>query len=371
MDAATIDKIKGMIYGQLLGDACGLVTEFKLKIEGIKVEFPYKEKIRDWSPNDWTDDSDHMLLVMQSLIANDLKLDTTDFAGRLVEWARHGFPECGDTRGLGLGGLTGMIIGDDRFKSSPELVAYDFWEGSGRLLAPNGSLMRTCALSAIMDPATVKEYSARLSAVTHADPRCIASCVFFNAILHSLIYSTTSTDTIIREAINIARIFITEPKPSSDDTNTTKPPLHRFPKMYHDDRFTSTEEEFSYWIKTAYTGQVADLKLDELGKIGYVFKCLSCGIYALQVIKVAKTNQLTPSFKKFIIKLAEECGDADTNCAVAGAMLGAYLGYSRLPVDWIEALPCRDFAEKIINEYLIKLMSSSTTTPADDDFEII
>jgi ADP-ribosylglycohydrolase len=36
-------------------------------------------------------------------------------------------------------------------------------------------------------------------------------------------------------------------------------------------------------------------------------------------------------FEELIVNLIMEGGDADTNAAVAGALLGAYLGYANLP----------------------------------------
>lgn len=63
-------------------------------------------------------------------------------------------------------------------------------------------------------------------------------------------------------------------------------------------------------------------------------------------------------FKKFIILLASEAGDADTNSAVAGATMCAYLGYSALPRDWIEALPNRAWLNNIIMDYIDVLDTS-------------
>jgi hypothetical protein len=39
-------------------------------------------------------------------------------------------------------------------------------------------------------------------------------------------------------------------------------------------------------------------------------------------------------------------GDADTNCAVAGSLLGAYLGVEALPSQWIDGLAHRQWLER-------------------------
>lgn len=75
-----------MIYGHALGDAVGLLTEFRFKKDIPKIEFPYANSIRDFPICDWTEDTDHLIITMQSLIDNDLKLNTYDIADRLRNW---------------------------------------------------------------------------------------------------------------------------------------------------------------------------------------------------------------------------------------------------------------------------------------------
>ena len=55
-------------------------------------------------------------------------------------------------------------------------------------------------------------------------------------------------------------------------------------------------------------------------------------------------------FKMAIQAVSMEAGDADSNAAVAGALLGARLGYQNLPQDWLKELPAAQvswFSQKI------------------------
>lgn len=180
---STNDKIIGMIYGHALGDAVGLQSEFKMSDDDMKIEFPYSRPIRDYPKCDWTDDTDHVILVMQSLIANNMKYDERDFAKRLKCWADNGFPELGDTTGLGLGGTTNMVIIHPEFLSDPKAAATDVWIKAGKRIAPNGSLMRTSIIDTFPKLGDVIDLAADLSRATHADPRCIASCVFQSVVI--------------------------------------------------------------------------------------------------------------------------------------------------------------------------------------------
>ena len=49
-------------------------------------------------------------------------------------------------------------------------------------------------------------------------------------------------------------------------------------------------------------------------------------------------DQLAIHFRTLISDLVMRGGDADTNAAVAGAVLGCKLGYTRLPSDWLNGL---------------------------------
>jgi hypothetical protein len=85
--------------------------------------------------------------------------------------------------------------------------------------------------------------------------------------------------------------------------------------------------------------------------IGYTFKCLASGIWALRQGLVAKqeafATKSTPDFpsvfERIITELTMAGGDSDTNGAVAGSLLGAGFGYSNLPAEWVQDLKHRDW----------------------------
>jgi hypothetical protein len=62
---------------------------------------------------------------------------------------------------------------------------------------------------------------------------------------------------------------------------------------------------------------------------------LGAGLCAL---RLAIRSSSSWSFESSITQLAMFGGDADTNCAFAGALLGAYGGYEKLPPTWRDGL---------------------------------
>ncbi|CAG8559626.1 4591_t:CDS:2, partial [Acaulospora colombiana] len=87
-----------------------------------------------------------------------------------------------------------------------------------------------------------------------------------------------------------------------------------------------------------WKNSLKEIKLDERGAIGYTYKTLASGIWALRqgvrAIQESKLDELPRVFENAISDLSWAGGDSDTNGAVAGSLLGALVGYSSLPAQW-------------------------------------
>ena len=92
------DRFLGTIFGQAVGDALGLSTEFMSKQE-VDRFYPngiedYSQIVQDdhrrrWQRGDWTDDTDMMLCILDSFVACQ-KVDILDIARRFKEWMMNG-----------------------------------------------------------------------------------------------------------------------------------------------------------------------------------------------------------------------------------------------------------------------------------------
>lgn len=213
------DRIVGTLVGSALGDAVGLYTEF-LTAEQAREAYPSGEFSllpnatpfkRDFHRmkhrhGEWTDDTDHSLLILLSHLHNG-KPDHHDFAARLRIWVEQGLRAL-DTPPLGLGQTVGGVVRDEGFLKNPHKVAAERWRRSGHKVAANGSLMRTHTLGLAMLHATEEdtfEAAARFSAITHVDPRCVTACMVGTALVRGLILGTVTTagdvDALVRRAI--------------------------------------------------------------------------------------------------------------------------------------------------------------------------
>lgn len=289
----SILRAQATLFGQAIGDALGAFYEFKdktviFKQTGGKVPpAVYRETI-GWNCGEWTDDTEMALGILDAYIQKPGDdLDLLLIADRFIYWAQ--------TDGRGMGTHTWHILKDTFFLVEPFTVSEGVWEDSGRNSAPNGAVMRTSVVGMMRPwdiPWTVKAASDACK-VTHWDPRCVASSVAVSVAIAHMIETGDSVGAV-QVAINHAAPI------NAEAANFINP------------------ESLSW------------LELSEGGKIGYTYKCMGAGFWALHEYNRIETLGLgddkTERCRHILMKVIGEGGDADTNGAVAGAMLGAASG---------------------------------------------
>lgn len=333
LDDPFLNKVLGVIYGNALGDAVGLATEFldkkevcQLYPDGI-VAFPdYKLNMHNarWVPGDWTDDTDQMILIMESLTENGGNSDVNSFAAKLERWIYKGFPELGDNGGMGLGFTVSNVVRQKDFKTSPHLAATRVWERMNRNAAANGAVMRTSVLGCTLDSTKAVNDAIAYAKVTHHDARCVASCVLICHLISSILQGDACSTPDEVEALISASEAVTLKTDLKEDLG---------PHM----------EDFKHYLGCK---KVEELKLDEARKIGYTLKCFASGTFALRRLVEGE------SVKSVINEVVREGGDADTNGAVVGGVLGAAVGYQGLPTDWVMQMPHKEWLDAKVVDYL-------------------
>ena len=353
------DRVVGLLVGSALGDAIGLYTEF-LSAASATAYYPSRRFTLSPTPTpfhqdmhrlkhelgDWTDDTDHALLILLASLHGSSSSSTSrgavlhlpdpkDFAARLKTWVEQGLRAL-DTLPLGLGNLVGTVVRSPGYVDDPAATARRVWVERGRRLAPNGSLMRTHPLGALCltapEPAAFAA-AARLSRATHVDPRCVLACVVGTGLLRGLLRGEVAAeadiDALVRRAVDWFRVEREEGGGGGGSGDGD------------DDREKLDEAELDRHVTAA---SLAALKLDDVQSIGYVYKALGSGVLLLRMAMrraAASDGALlaeTGVFEELITDLIMCGGDADTNACFAGALLGAFLGYRALPGHWKHGL---------------------------------
>lgn len=88
-----------------------------------------------WQKGAWTDDTDQMLCILDSLIDNK-SVNLNDIASRFVEWKK--------SNGIGIGRHTLNILSIGDYTNNPLKVSELIWNISGKKSAPNGGIHIHC-----------------------------------------------------------------------------------------------------------------------------------------------------------------------------------------------------------------------------------
>ncbi|KAK3816706.1 MAG: ADP-ribosylation/Crystallin J1 [Linnemannia gamsii] len=357
---ATIrDRIRGCLLGNAIGDAYGLATEFMItKVAkelygngpiafgtdpGYPVWEDHHRPITD--RNDFTDDTDQMLVMLQSLQqTRDGVLHPINFAQRLTEWEHRGIVEIGADPGRGLGFTVGSVLSHREFSNNPHRAAFEVWDVAGRDLAPNGAVMRTAVagVERFWDEPRVVENAMAAAKITHADPRSIVSALISSVLISRFLRGGGS---------NVAE----------DQGRFLLQQTHVVPPSQHGQR---VQDQWTAEMESmCFPQSMGQLQLGAGGSIGYTFKCIGIGYYGA-------TRRQDPSptapeygggdglFRGLMEQVTIEGGDADTNCAVMGSLLGARFGLQGgIPENWWRNLQHVDWLSETIDSYTNRVLA--------------
>ena len=297
------DRLKGTIYGQAIGDALGLGTE-GMTDEDMAWKYPhgikhYSDIFQDrhrkrWKIGDWTDDTDMMLCIANAII-KDKGVNLTSIAQNFKDWAN------GEPMGIGENTYKVLMIGD--YVEHPLEVSKKVWEMSGKKAAANGGLMRTSIVG--LFPKAVEECAVNICRLTHYDPRCVGSCVIVSELIHSLVYNEKRLS--YHQIVDMAKKY---------------------------------DERIVEFVDLSMNTDIRALELQDEESVGYTLRTLAAGLWAYWNAR---------SFEEGLLSVVRAGGDADTNAAVACAVLGAKFGFNAIPQEYIDGLIYKEQLDEVIN----------------------
>lgn len=308
----SLDRIQGVLYGQAIGDSLGYLTEF-LTPATINKKWsdptwpsghPKHPPTHDWEPGDWTDDTDQAVEILVAYLDSRAQglvdISQEELAYNLHHWMV--------TNGRGIGITTQRVMSTPGYIQSPEKIAHQDWLSSGSTTAPNGAVMRTSYVSIIHpnDVEWVERNAVSCAKVTHADPRCLASVVAVSNCIAYLIQGYSIADAMSQAAKDASK-------------------------------YDSEVVEWMY-------GTWDFIDPSNQPHMGYTYRCAGSAFWALRQVESGA------SFLDAIRPLIRAGADADTNAAVAGALVGAAIGASQIPRDLIDGLVHKGTLDQLLSD---------------------
>lgn len=316
----------GPLLGMAVGDALGTTYEFE------RIEQPDYPALAtgpatdvvgggpfDLKPGQVTDDTQMAICIARSLMhrpTGAAELDLADLAQRYVTWFQHAFD---------VGNQTGAALRAMENGTSVTRAGRDVWHAGGRRAAGNGSLMRTAPIGVALANAggqRVIEESLADSLLTHADPRCALACAIFNvAIAYAIEHPGGEALARGRAMLEAGRAALPAAvgllRDAWSDNAEDLEMLVRAEADLQRDLDTGLSDNPS----------VYRVELDLQRTAGFVRVAFRLAFWHL-------TH--TPSWRAAVVDVASRGGDADTNGAIVGALLGARDGVLAIPGAWID-----------------------------------
>ena len=279
----------GCLLGLACGDALGRPVEFRsstaIADQYGRVDQMYGNGTHGQPAGTVTDDTDLAVALARSL-AETGGFDAADAADRYVAWY--------ESEPFDLGRATAAALRELRDGTDLAEAGRVVWERrSEGENAGNGSLMRCAPLAlAVPDDDTRAAAAAADSRITHADPRCVESCVAFLTVLDRLLAGTGAERAV--------------------DAGLS----------------TAADRDAPREMRTALAN-ATDERAAQLETSGYVVHALETALYDAVA---------APDAEEAIVSVVSRGGDTDTLGAVCGAAAGARFGAEAIPNRWLDVL---------------------------------
>ena len=282
------DRARGALLGLAVGDAVGTTLEFKPRdsyepLTDMTGGGPFR-----LAPGVWTDDTSMALALAESL-AERGALDPADLMERFVRWWRDGeYSPTGTCFDIGMTTRAALA----RFEQSGDPIAGSRAPDA----AGNGSLMRLAPVPiyGLSAGVTAMREAARIqSATTHAARACLDACEAWSMIVHAAI-GGASEENAMKAA---SSLDLTEP------------------------------------IAALAGGSWQGKTRDAIRSSGYVVHSFEAALWC-----VGQGGD----FREVILRAANLGDDADTTAAITGQLIGALVGETGIPAEWLDRLAWRE-----------------------------
>lgn len=283
-----IDRIRGGIYGQLIGDALGVPYEFSARVEHVEWR---GHGTHDQPPGTWSDDGALMLALLDSLL--DVGFDTTDQARRFLDWRdRKAYTPDGEGR-FDIGGATDQALSRVAAGVAPEEA------GDDPNALGNGSLMRILPIALVDPGATIAELverAHRSSRITHGAPACQVACALYVLIARELLAGADRAGAL----------------QSATEQMRTAP-------------FADALDALLVWPGRSGRGHVSD-----------------------SFWSAWDAFDGADDYRSAVIRAVQYGNDTDTTAAIAGGLAGIYFGLESIPDAWLNGLRGRAVVDPLV-----------------------
>lgn len=341
------NKIRGCLFGGAIGDALGYQIEF---IRGItnKEYTKYKD-----DKGIISDDTQMTLFTANGLIWRETRLAMRGIAPKIedavyyayLDWLQtqdkykinpfkttwlKNVPELNVQRAPGLTCLS--ALSSRKIGTLKEQINDSKGCGGVMRVSPVGLYAK--------NPAIAGEIGSQVSAITHGHIYSSLSSFLFSSLINIIANTDNSIELSLKESLKLMESFFKSNKLCS------KKDLKNFLKI---------------------VCFAIDLSKKEMNDIDAI-RSIGEGWIAEEALAIALYSSLkyTDNFESVVACAVNHDGDSDSTGAIAGNIIGAYLGYDKIPVYYIDNLELKDVILEIADDLSIPVPVSEYNTNNDE-----
>jgi ADP-ribosyl-[dinitrogen reductase] hydrolase len=275
-----VDRALGVFLGGALGDALGAPYEFKSRsLDPVPLHMNGGGSF-NWREGETTDDTEMAMGVAKMYLQTNGLYSEQELKANWLAWI--------DTHPRDVGAWTRHAMGGLRRGQHPKQL----WQAAGRKDAGNGGVMRAWVTPLVRRTwKQIERDTVRICELSHPDPRCVASCIAVHSAIHEMIAGRNNLRAIVTKAAIRAREYSEETSDAVVSALVTKP------LEFHNSGYTVGT------VHSAFTALVT-----------------------------------TQSYEDCLRAVCQVGNDADSVGAVAGALAGAYYGYTEIPKELVSKL---------------------------------
>lgn len=303
----TIQKIRGAVLGYAIGDALGLGTEFMTR-EEVRMHYPetltdYPQIVEDahrsmWGKGNCSHDTTFVLALIDIIMQTD-SIDARAFATRMLQWYERGQYDVSPQ--------LRMVLSNPDYAADPYGVTERTWQKFGKMTESNSAL--GIGMTSGIFSKNIEEDAVAICRTFSHDPRVRGCCVV-----------------AAQAASMLLRDEIISPQQACDIAARFSPDIKTYIK------FAADPDPMA----------ILNAEIDDEDTLWMIRKALCTALWALWH---------ADSFGRGLTDVINLGGDADTNGAAAGMLLGLRFGADNIPENLTSGLGDIELIERYANAF--------------------
>ncbi len=321
------DKIKGLVYGSIIGDIAGI----PFKGKNAQQNHEYGE----FNGGDWTGITDRTTIIIDAML--DAQKHSKEYinifylAERYHEWQDKGIIELPPRQTRHIGMNLNFVLKQKDYLTNPINSSCRSYKLTGGDSATNDALVcnAICGIKKKWYKNTILH-----TIITTYDSRCLSACVVQSNIIYSIFWRKPINWTSLNALCQ--KLIVNQKFRKTNNLIEYNNHWHIALNYSNFIRICKEDDPFESFLEKLNIGDYNANDAQSYSLLGMVLSMVI--VIDIQGEISAGRCPDEEYYIRRVSQLAARGGDATSNCAIVGAIIGAFIGFKKLPQEWIKKI---------------------------------